>query len=291
MRKGIILAGGKGTRLYPLTAGISKQLLPVYDKPMIFYSLSVLMLAGIKDILLISTSADIPSYKRLLGDGERFGINLSYQIQEYPHGIPQAFTISESFIGNDSVCMILGDNFFYGQSFQDKLRSISERKDEATVLIYNVANPEHYGVLEFNSSDEILSIEEKPVSPKSSFAITGLYFFDNSVIDYSKSLEKSLRGEFEITDLIKKYLVEKKLKFEILGRGFAWLDTGTHDRLIQASSFVQAIEHMQGQKIACIEEIALNNQWITKQKLKNFISSYGDCEYKEYLQKLANIKI
>jgi len=286
--KGIILAGGSGTRLYPITKGISKQLLPVYDKPMIYYPLSVLMLAGIKDILVITTPEDSSSFIRLLGDGAQFGINLSYAIQPNPDGLAQAFIIGEEFIGEDAVCLALGDNIFYGQGFTPKLREAASRTNGATVFGYQVKDPERFGVVEFNSNYQAISIEEKPVNPKSNFAVTGLYFYDNKVIDIAKNVKPSLRGELEITTINQAYLEQERLHVELLGRGFAWLDTGTHESLLEASMFVQTIEHRQGYKIACLEEIAFNNGWLSEKHIAEAAKSLNKNGYGQYLAALLN---
>jgi len=285
--KGIILAGGSGTRLYPITLGASKQLLPIYDKPMIYYPLSVLMLAGIKNILLISTPEDQASYQRLLGDGAKYGISISYEIQEKPDGLAQAFIIGESFIGKSNVALILGDNIFYGQSFSEKLKAVSKREEGATIFGYHVNDPERFGVVEFDKNGQVLSLEEKPINPKSNYAITGLYFYDNRVIDIAKKLRPSQRGELEITDVNKKYQTSGQLNVELLGRGFAWLDTGTHDSLIEAGQFVQTIECRQGLKVACLEEIAFKNNWISKEHLVSQAKTLEKTKYGQYLFQVA----
>ena len=284
--KGIVLAGGSGTRLYPITQGVSKQLLPIYDKPMIFYPISVLMLAGIKDILIISTPYDIGDYKRLLGSGSRFGINISYEVQPKPNGLAEAFIIGEDFIGGNSVSLVLGDNVFYGQGFTPKLNNAASKNKGATIFGYQVKDPQRFGVVEFDKDGKALSLDEKPSAPKSNFAVTGLYFYDNDVIDIAKSIKPSSRGELEITCVNNAYLERGDLNVEVLGRGFAWLDTGTHDSLLEASCFVQTIEHRQGYKIACLEEIAFNNGWLTSEQIMQYIQPMMKNSYGQYLASL-----
>jgi len=284
--KGIILAGGLGTRLRPITNSISKQLLPIFDKPMIYYPLSVLMLAGIRDILLITTVNDLENYKKLLGDGKLLGINIEYRIQKKPEGLAQAFIIGESFIKNQNVALILGDNIFYGQNFSSYLAEATKKKSGATIFGYQVLDPKRFGVIEVDKNNEVISIEEKPEIPKSNIAVTGLYFYDNKVIDIAKSILPSARGELEITSVNEAYLKDNKLSVSILGRGFAWLDTGTHDSIMEASHFVQTIEKRQGFKIACLEEISYNKGWINKNDLKKITSYYSKTDYGEYLMRL-----
>ncbi|TLE11449.1 glucose-1-phosphate thymidylyltransferase RfbA [Vibrio cholerae] len=284
--KGIILAGGSGTRLYPITRGVSKQLLPVYDKPMIYYPLSTLMLAGIKDILIITTQEDNDSFKRLLGDGSDFGIHLQYAVQLSPDGLAQAFLIGEEFIGEESVCLVLGDNIFWGQGFSPKLLNAARKTEGATVFGYEVKDPERFGVVEFDENMRAVSIEEKPAQPKSNFAVTGLYFYDNRVVELAKQVKPSHRGELEITTLNEMYLNDGSLTVELLGRGFAWLDTGTHDSLLEAATFVETIEKRQGFKIACLEEIAWRNKWLSDQEIAELGSTMSKNSYGQYLLSL-----
>jgi glucose-1-phosphate thymidylyltransferase len=286
--KGIILAGGSGTRLYPVTKSISKQIIPVYDKPMIYYPLSVLMLSGIRDILIISTPNDLPLYQRLFGDGNQLGLNLQYAEQPSPDGLAQAFLIGEKFIGNDKACLVLGDNIFYGYEFSKILSEADKQNDGAVVFGYYVDDPHRYGVAEFDATGKVLSIEEKPKNPKSNYAVTGLYFYSNDVVEKAKSLKPSVRGELEITDLNRLYLNEGRLNVKLLGRGMAWLDTGTHDSMLQAANFISTIQNRQGLKIACIEEIAYNRGFIDKTQLIKLAESLSKNEYGQYLLKIAN---
>lgn len=284
--KGIVLAGGSGTRLHPITRGVSKQLLPIYDKPMVYYPISVLMLSGIQDILIISTSEDIHGFQRLLGDGSEFGVHFSYIVQPSPDGLAQAFILGEEFIDNDNCSLVLGDNIYFGESFGKKLAQAVNRKEGATIFGYQVKDPERFGVVEFDKNFKALSIEEKPLKPKSSWAVTGLYFYDNQVVEMAKQIKPSARGELEITTLNQMYLEKGSLNVEILGRGFAWLDTGTHDSLMEASQFIQTIENRQGMKVACLEEIAYRNGWLPKEQIQNAAKKMMKTEYGQYLYRL-----
>ena len=285
--KGIVLAGGSGTRLFPLTRSVSKQLLPIYDKPMIYYPISVLMLSGIKEILLITTPEDKDLYRRLLGDGNNFGISINYAVQESPDGIAQAFIIGERFIGSENICLILGDNIFYGGGFSPILKQVASKKEGATIFGYQVNDPERFGVAEFDSEKRVVGIEEKPANPSSNYAVTGLYFYDNRAVELTKSLEPSERGELEITSLNQLYLDDGKLDIELLGRGFTWLDTGTHESLLEASMFVQTIEKRQGYKIAVLEEIAWRNGWLSSEKLSEIASKHSKTDYGNYLRSIV----
>ena len=289
--KGIVLAGGSGSRLYPITSGTSKQLLPIYDKPMIYYPLSVHMLSGIRDILIISTPLDLPFYEKLLGDGSQFGLSISYAVQPSPDGLAQAFLIGKEFIGNNNVSLVLGDNIFFGPNFSDALIQAGNRNIGATIFGYYVDEPERFGVMEIDSNNNVIKLEEKPANPKSNYAVTGLYFYDNDVVDIASELKPSARGELEITDVNSIYLSQNSLEAVILGRGFSWLDTGTPDSLLEAGMFVQMVEKRQGLKIACLEEIAYSNQWISADQVQELAEKYTNSEYGKYLLKILDIKI
>jgi glucose-1-phosphate thymidylyltransferase len=290
-RKGIILAGGSGTRLYPVTQSISKQLLPVFDKPMIYYPLTTLMLAGIQDVLIISTPHDLPQFERLLGNGNQWGLNIQYKVQPSPNGLAEAFILGDGFIGNDLSALVLGDNIFYGHDFNELLSNAMAREEGASIFAYHVKDPERYGVVSFNQKNEASSLEEKPIHPQSNYAVTGLYFYDKDVVALAKSLKPSKRGELEITDLNQHYLAQKKLHVEIMGRGYAWLDTGTHDSLLEASQFIATLENRQGLKVACPEEISYRRGWISATQLENLAAPYLKNGYGQYLQRILKEKI